>query len=235
MDEVELLFDDDFREELKSHGRAYFERVINENAALFKQDLDATVAHINTELRQHAARQLDQQFADINRVNAELRERIARRLDEQFVEYSTTIKNAQDAALKLLEQRAKNLEEQHAQLGAVLEKSFAYQDAMMSGAVEENKARLGAMRHTQEVALESLNNSVKALQEQHQELSKLLEESVHHQQDMMIDAFEENMARIIEHYLVGALADQYDVKAQLPAIIEQLEANKQAMADDMKL
>jgi len=232
---AELLFDDEFREELRSHGRAYFERVINENATLFKQDLDATVAHINTELRQHAARQLDQQFTEINRVNAELREHIAKRLDEQFVEYSKTIKDAQDTALKLLEQRAKNLEEQHEQLGAVLEKSFAYQDAMMSGAVEENKSRLNAMRGAQEAAIESLTNSVRTLQEQHQQLETMLQESIAHQQDMMISAFEENMARIIEHYLVGALGDQYDLKAQLPAIIQQMEQNKQAMADDMKL
>ena len=43
------------------------------------------------------------------------------------------------------------------------------------------------------------------------------------------------MARIIEHYLLEALGDQYDLKAQLPAIIQQLETNKQAIVDDMKL
>lgn len=231
----ELLFDDAFREELKAHGRTYLERVLNENIILFKQDLDATVAHINTELRQQIGRQLDQQVADINRVNADLRDSITKRIDEQFVEYTATMKEAQDKTLQSLEQRAKKLEEQHDQLGNVLEKSFAYQDAMMSGAVEESKSKLNAMRGAQEAAVRELASSVKTLQEQHASLGKMLEESIANQEAMMVDAFEDNMSRIIEHYLVTALGEQYDLKAQLPAIIQQMETNKQAMVDDMKL
>lgn len=231
----ELLFDAEFREELRAHGREYFERVLNENVTLFKQDLDATVAHINTELRQQVARQLDHQMADINTVNAELREHIAGRIDEQFVAYSNTMKEAQDKALASLEQRAKKLEEQHDQLGNVLQKSFAYQDAMMSGAVEDSKGKLNAMRGAQEAAIQELASSIKALQEQHTQLGQMLEQTIVNQEAMMIDAFENNMSRIIEHYLVTALGEQYDLKAQLPAIIQQMEANKQAMVDDMKL
>lgn len=52
---------------------------------------------------------------------------------------------------------------------------------------------------------------------------------------MLVDAFEQNMAQIIEHYLLGALGDQYDLKAQLPSIIKQMQDNKQAIVDDMKL
>ena len=52
---------------------------------------------------------------------------------------------------------------------------------------------------------------------------------------MMVDSFQDNMAQIVEHYLLGALGDQFDIKSQLPSIIKQLEENKQAIADDMKL
>jgi hypothetical protein len=55
------------------------------------------------------------------------------------------------------------------------------------------------------------------------------------QEEALINGFESNMARIIEQYLLGALGDQYDLKAQLPSIIGQMEANKQAIVDDMKL
>lgn len=231
----ELLFDDAFREELKAHGREYFERVINENAALFKQDLDATVSHINTELRQHVARQLDQQFADINRVNSELREHIVTKLDEQLVTYNETMKQAQNAALHSLEQRAKALEEQYQGMRSTLEKSIAHQDAMLTGAVTEAEARLGSITRAQEAGLQSLSNSIKSIEEQHRQLNDMLEKSIADQEAMMINAFEENMARIIEQYLIAALGDQYDLKAQLPAIIQQMEQNKQAMVDDMKL
>lgn len=234
-DAVEHLFDDDFREELRTHGRLYFERVINENAALFKQDLDATVAHINTELRQHVARQLDEQFAEISRTNAELRQHVSNQLDEQFAEYSKTMQNAQELSLQALERSAKTLEDQHKQLGVALEKSVAHQDAMLTSTVEQSKAHVVEIQDAQAAALESLNRSVQALQEQHQQLSAMLEKTITDQQDRLVDAFEQNMGRIIEHYLLGALGDQYDLKAQLPSIIKQMEANKQAIVDDMKL
>lgn len=234
-DEVHHLFDDAFREELKERGRLYFERVINENAALFKQDLDATVAHINTELRQHVARQLDDQFTQINKVNGELREHIAKQFDEQFAEYAKTTKDAQTLALDAVNRSAQALEEQHKQLAVSLEKSVANQDALIAGAVEENKAHIEAMKAAQAEAIASLQHSAQALEEQRAQMSALLEKGISDQQAMFIETFEKNMARIIEHYLLGALGDQYDLKAQLPAIIKQMEANKQAIADDMKL
>lgn len=234
-DEITHLFDDTFREELKERGRLYFERVINENAALFKQDLDATVAHINTELRQHVARQLDEQFAQINKVNNELREHIAGQFDEQFTQYSKTLKDAQSLALDAVTRSSQALEEQHKQLSTSLEKSVANQDAQIAGAVQENKAHIEQMQAVQVAAVQSLQNSAQALEEQHKQISVLLESGIANQQSIIIETFEKNMAQIIEHYLLGALGDQYDLKAQLPAIIKQMEENKQAIADDMKL
>lgn len=43
------------------------------------------------------------------------------------------------------------------------------------------------------------------------------------------------MAQIIEHYLLETLGQQFDLKAQLPYIIEQMEANKKDMIEDMQL
>jgi DNA anti-recombination protein RmuC len=234
-EEVEHLFDDAFREELKERGRLYFERVINENAALFKQDLDATVAHINTELRQHVARQLDDQFAQINKVNTELREHIAKQFDDQFADYSKTVKEAQTLALDAVTRSSEALEQQHKQLSVSLEKSVANQDALIASAVEENKAHIDEMKSAQASAIESLQHSAQALDEQRQQLSALLEKGIVDQQALFVETFEKNMAQIIEHYLLEALGDQYDMKAQLPAIIKQMEENKQAIAEDMKL
>lgn len=234
-DDIERLFDDAFREELKTNAKLYFERVINENAALFKQDLDATVAHINTELKQHVARQLDDQFVEINRSNKELREHITKQFDQQFAEYGKTIEKAQGLALEALERSSKALEDQHKQLGASLEKSIANQDAMLVNAFQENKARIDAMKAAQDAAIASVQTSVQALEEQHAQLGAMLQKGIVEQQDRLMDAFEQNMGRIVEHYLLGALGDEYDLKSQVPAIIKQMEANKQAIVDDMKL
>lgn len=232
---IEHLFDDEFREELRNRSRAYFERVISENATLFRQDLDATVAHINTELRQYVTRQLDIQFTEIAKANADLQKHMEKRLNEQLAEYGKTIKAAQELALQAVERSAQTLERQHQQLGIAIEKSVAKQDALIVGAFEQNMARITAMKATQDQAMQTLTRSIQALEQQHQQLGVLLQKGVADQEGLMIDTFEQNMARIVEHYVQGALGDQFDMKAQLPAIIKQMEANKQAIVDDMKL
>jgi uncharacterized protein YbjQ (UPF0145 family) len=232
---VEHLFDDKFREELKDHGRLYFERVINENAALFKQDLDATVAHVNTELKQHMARQLDEQFAALTQANTTLRDHVTKQLDQQFEEYTKTMEHAQDQALEALNRSAQALADQHSQLSAAIEKSVASQDTLLVGAVEESKKQIAAMQAAQSKAVETLALSAQALQEQQAQINAMLEKSVTDTQSVLVNTFEQNMAQIVEHYLLGAIGDQYDMKAQVPSIIKQLEENKQAIVDDMKL
>lgn len=235
VDAVENIFDEEFRGQLKEHGRLYFERVINENAALFKQDLDATVAHINTELRQHVARQLDGQFAQINQVNAELNNHVKQQLDEQFAEYNKTIENSQNLALEALNRSANALEEQHKQLASSLERSVASQDAVMNNAFNESTDKIDKMKQAQETALATLNQSVQAVQEQHQQLGAMLDKSIATQQELAVKTFQDNMAKIVEHYLLSTLGDQFDLKTQLPGILKQLEENKQDIAEDMKL
>ena len=232
---VEHLFDEALREELRIQSKEYFERVINENAELFKQDLDATVAHINTELRQQASRQLDEQLQAIASANSDLKEGIAARLDDQFAEYGKSLKDAEALALESIKRSAEALEQQHSQLSTALEKSVANQDAQMASALEQNKARIVAMNEAEDSAIESLKRSIHSLEQQHSQLAQLLERGIAEQKAVLVDSFEQNMAQIVEHYLLGALGDQYDLKAQLPAIIAQMEENKQAISDDMKL
>ena len=222
------FFDDYFREELRQSGRQYFEKVIDDNATLFKKDLDATITQINADLKEHITTQLD---ATLAKATAE----INRQLNEQFVEYGKAMKETQDAALETLNRSAQSLLEQHQQLGATLQSNMTNQESMMSSVFKENMARITETKEAQDMALLSLNRSAQALQEQHQQLSMTLQKNIAHREAVMVGVFEENMAQIIEHYLLGALGDQYDLKAQLPSIIQQMEANKHVIVDDMKL
>lgn len=226
------FFDENFREELRNHGRLYFEKVINENGVLFKQDLDATIAQVNVDLKDHTIKQLD---ATIAQISAELKDHVTKQLDEHFLEYGKAMKDAQDGALQSLTRSAQTLQDQHAQLTTTLQKSIANQEVMMSSVFEQNMARMTATKDVQDAALVSLNESAKAVKEQYQQLTATLQANVASQETMLVTVFEQNMAQIIEHYLLGALGDQYDLKAQLPSIIHQMETNKQAIVDDMKL
>jgi len=211
-DGVQKFFDGYFHE-LRVRGRVYFEESVDENVAEFKKELDATIADANAELKKH----------------------IVEKLDEQFAENHKIIQEAQRAALVSLTTSAKTVADQQRELGEKVQKNIADQEAMQNDMLEQSKARVAEINRTQDEALQALTGSVKAVEELHREINDRLQKSVADQEAMILNAFEENMARIVEHYLLQALGDQYDMKAQLPAIIQQLEANKQAIVDDMKL
>jgi len=228
----EHFFDEYFREELRNRGRWYFEKVINENGELFRHDLEETVRNINLELKEHVAKQLD---SAIKQVNAELKEHTTTQLQAQFTEYSKTLKDAQDDALKGIVESTKTLEAQHRELSKALEKNVADQQSILHATFDENKAQIVAMKDAQDAALKWLNQSAQALHDQYKQLSATLQKNVDEQQQQLVDAFQQNMASIIEQYVVGALGDEYDLQQQLPAIIKQMEQNKQAIVDDMQL
>lgn len=226
------FFDEDFRAELREHARKYFEKTIEENAAVFKKELDSAVAEVTTDLKTHSIQQLDSAITDIK---GELREYSVKKLDERFVEYGKEMKDAQTSALESITHTATDLQEQYKQLSDTLKQSIASQETNFTAVAKENNDRITTMKDSQDAALELLNKSAQALQEQYQQLRTMLQKNIVDQENMILSAFEDNMAQIVEHYLLGALGDQFDLKAQLPSIIKQLEENKQAMSDDMKL
>lgn len=226
------FLDENFREELRNHGRLYFEKVINENARLFKEDLDATIVQVNNELKDHVIGRLD---ASIARINTELKEHITARLDDQFAEYSKVLKQSQDDALQSLKSSAQAVEQEHQQLSTTIQKSVANQRVMVTNLFDQNMSEMKAVKDSQDQAIKTLGESVDAVQKQYEEISSSLKQGFEKQQEMLIGAFQEKMAQVIEHYLLGALGDQYDMKAQLPSIIKQLEEKKLEIVDDMKL
>jgi len=228
----EQFFDDYFREELRNHGRWYFDKVIKENGNLFKKDLEAVISQVNVDLKEHVTKQLDGAVATLN---ATLKEQVAKELNEQFTTYSKTMQEAQDHALKNMTEGSDELRQQYHELSSLLKDNIAEQNSMMHHAFEDHKSQLQAMDEAQAAALKWLNQSAEKLQDQYQEINTMLEKQVTEQHDRLIKAFEGNMARTVEHYILEALGDQFDMKAQMPGIIKQLEDNKQAMVDDIKL
>lgn len=228
----EHFFDEYFREELRNRGRWYFERVINENGQLFKEDLDETVAGINQSLKQHITSRLEEAILQIN---ADLKEHTVKELENRMTEYTQSMKSAQDNALAVITENAKSLALQHSELRTTLQQNVTEQQDLLHRSFEENKAQMIAMKDAQDAALQWLNQSAQAMHEKYQKLDETLERNIAVQEEISMRSFEENMAQVIEHYLLGALGDQFDLKAQLPSIIKQMEANKQAIMDDISL
>jgi RecA/RadA recombinase len=155
--DVEHIFNNEFREELRNRGRLHFEKIIGENAMFLQQDLRLTTSQLNDYMKQE----------------------ITNKLKEEFAKYEQSIMDAKQLAIDSIEKTNKAVDEERKTLSTQVEQEFATE-----------KARL-------------------------------------------IKQFETNMATVINHYIIAAIGDQIDLSEQLEFILSDLEANKQAIVEDI--
>lgn len=155
--DVEHIFNDEFREELRNRGRLHFEKILGENAMFLQQDLRLTTSQLNDYMK----------------------DQISKDLKEAFANYESAISDAKQLAVESIEKTKETIDEQRTQLTAQLEKEVA-----------DERAR-------------------------------------------RIARFDENMADVINHYVLAAIGNQIDLNDQLEYILSELEANKQAILEDV--
>lgn len=99
--DVEHIFNDEFREELRNRGRLHFEKIIGENAMFLQQDLRQTTSQLNDYMRSE----------------------ITRTLQDEFKKYEQSINDAKQLALESIEKTRSTIDQQR----AVLEQQLATQ------------------------------------------------------------------------------------------------------------
>jgi len=156
--DVEHIFNNEFREELRNRGRLYFEKIIGDNAMFLQQDLRLTTSQLNEYMKQE----------------------ITSKLKDEFAKYEQSITDAK------------------------------------------------------QIAIDSIEKTKTTIDEQRQELIKQLNIEVEAEKKRLINRFEENLADIVNYYVLSAIGKQIDLSDQLEYIISELEANKAAIADDIK-
>lgn len=226
------FFDEYYREELRNHGRWYFEKIITENGNRFKADLDATLQALNTNLQEQVTHRLDESLA---KLGDDLNSHAMARLDSQIDEYGKRMKEAQDAALQTMTKSLEAIMAQQHELSDAIQKTISDEKTQVMSLFEESKSQISAIKDTQNAALQQLMTSVHSLEERQRQLGDTLEKTIENEKAVRIKAFDENMARVVERYLLEAVGDSYDLRAQLPSIIRQLDEQKQAIKDDISL
>lgn len=155
--DVEHIFNEEFREELRNRGRLHFEKILGENAMFLQQDLRLTTSQLNDYMK----------------------DQISKDLKEAFANYESAISDAKQLAVESIEKTKQTIDEQRQTLTTQLEKE-----------VTDEKAR-------------------------------------------RIQRFDENMADIINHYVLEAIGNQIDLNDQLEYILGELEKNKKAIIQDV--
>jgi hypothetical protein len=118
--DVEQIFNDDFREELRNRARLHFEKIIGENAMFLQQDLRLTTSQLN-----------DYMKAEITKT-----------LEEQFSKYEQSIDDAKKLAIDSIAKTQSAIEEERQVLHANLEKEFAAEREQLIRRFEERMAEV---------------------------------------------------------------------------------------------
>lgn len=156
--DVEHIFNEEFREELRNRGRLHFEKIIGENAMFLQQDLQLTTSQLNEYMKSE----------------------ITQKLQEEFTKYEQSITDAK------------------------------------------------------QLALDSISKTQEAIEEQRQMMGSQLLQEIENEKQRLVKRFEDNMADIVNHYVLLAIGDQIDLNDQLEFILSDLEANKEAMIKDLQ-
>lgn len=90
-----------------------------------------------------------------------------------------------------------------------------------------------SIQDAKNIALDSINKTQQAVEEQREMMRQQLNEAFAAERQAMIKRFEDNMAEIVNHYVVNAIGDQIDLEDQLEYILSELEHNRTAMIEDI--
>lgn len=117
-DDVEHIFNDEFREELRNRGRLHFEKIIGENAMFLQQDLRLTTSQLNEFMKAE----------------------ITRKLQEEFTKYEESITDAKQMAIEAITKTQDAIEQQRQMMGQQIQQEIANERARMVKQFESNMA-----------------------------------------------------------------------------------------------
>ena len=84
-----------------------------------------------------------------------------------------------------------------------------------------------------QLAIDSIQKTNQAIDEQRAQLSKQVQSEIAAEKAQILKHFEENVAEIVNHYLMAAVGNQIDLSDQLEYILNEFESNKQAILEDI--
>ena len=84
-----------------------------------------------------------------------------------------------------------------------------------------------------QLALDSINKTQEAIEQQREIMGQQIQAELATEKARIVQRFENNMADIVNHYVLAAIGDQIDLNDQLEYILADMEANKAAIIRDI--
>lgn len=117
-EDVEHIFNTEFREELRNRGRLHFEKIIGENAMFLQQDLRLTTSQLNEYMKAE----------------------ITRKLQEEFDKYEQSIMDAKQLAIDSIEKTNQAIEDQRAALSQQVQQQIEAEKSQLVEHFKKNTA-----------------------------------------------------------------------------------------------
>ncbi len=119
-EDVEHIFNDNFREELRNRGRIHFEKIINDNAMFLQQDLRLTGSQLHDYTK----------------------EQITKVLEREFTKYEESINDAKEEAVTSIKNTQTAIEQQRVVMEQQLQKEVAAEKARLIQKFETNMGEI---------------------------------------------------------------------------------------------
>lgn len=84
-----------------------------------------------------------------------------------------------------------------------------------------------------QMAVDSINKTQEAIEQQRQLMGQQLIQEVADEKARLVKRFEDNMAEIINHYVITSIGNQIDLNDQLEYILADMATNKDAIIKDL--
>jgi hypothetical protein len=91
-----------------------------------------------------------------------------------------------------------------------------------------------SIEDAKKLAIDSMQKTQVALEEERQVLRNKLNEEVDAQRERLIKRFEENMGEIVNHYVLDAIGNEIDLSDQLEYILGELQNNRDVIVEDIR-
>lgn len=115
-EDVEHVFNEEFREELRNRGRLHFEKIIGENAMFLQQDLRLTTSQLNEYMKTE----------------------ITRKLQEEFNKYEESIMDAKQLAIESIQKTNTAIDEQRQMMGQQVQEEMKAEKKHLIDRFEQN-------------------------------------------------------------------------------------------------
>jgi hypothetical protein len=115
-EDVEHIFNNEFREELRNRGRLHFEKIIGENAMFLQQDLRLTTSQLNEYMKTE----------------------VSKSLKDEFAKYEQSISDAKQLAIDSIQKTNQAIDEQRKTLGQKVEEELSASKKVMIDHFQNN-------------------------------------------------------------------------------------------------